>query len=477
MTKLSLLLKVLEGENQESLGQQLALWRERALPDLGDNVKCGNSLIGPDYFEGQLVPDEEEMRRVNPFDWEAEFPEIIETGGFDAVIGNPPYGAFFSNDEKAYVRQRYSSYQYRYDSYVYFIEQAINLATDGGWVSLITPELWLRLENCASLRRLVAERAGLDTVRLFGEDVFPSAVVNTIVFVLQCGVPREYLTIETPTDSWQLPSDDWKSSELLCIDYRLKPGSSALIGKIRQRCNPLESLGEVVQGLTAYDRYRGQDPEFIKRRGYHFDYRKDDTCGKWLSGRDVTRYAQTWSGEWLSYGPWLAAPREKRFFTGPRLLFREIPGKGKRIQAAFVEETLYYGHSITPFKMTCGEETSLKYLLGIADSRLLSWYGRLVLPNFGKDAFPKLNPQDIKRLPIRTIEFDDPEDVARHDKLVALVERMLALHKKLATATIPADKELYQRQIDATDEEIDALVYELYGLTEEEIEIVEGRQG
>jgi hypothetical protein len=80
----------------------------------------------------------------------------------------------------------------------------------------------------------------------------------------------------------------------------------------------------------------------------------------------------------------------------------------------------------------------------------------------------------LKELPIRTIDFDDPADVARHDRMVALVECMLDLHKKLAAATIPADKTLYQRQIEATDRQIDALVYKLYGLTEEEIAIVEG---
>jgi hypothetical protein len=85
------------------------------------------------------------------------------------------------------------------------------------------------------------------------------------------------------------------------------------------------------------------------------------------------------------------------------------------------------------------------------------------------------NRQFLSQLPIRTINFDDPADVARHDKMVALVERMLALHRKLAAATIPADKQLYQRQIEATDRQIDALVYELYGLSEEEIAVVEGR--
>jgi hypothetical protein len=83
----------------------------------------------------------------------------------------------------------------------------------------------------------------------------------------------------------------------------------------------------------------------------------------------------------------------------------------------------------------------------------------------------------IEQLPIRTIDFHDPTDVARHDKMVALVERMLDLHQRLSAATTPADKRLYQRQIDTTDAQIDALVYELYRLTEEEIAIVEGAGG
>ncbi len=92
VTKLSLHLKVLEGENEETLSKQLKLFQERALPDLRQNIKCGNSLIGPDFYDGQsTLLDEEEMRRINTFDWEAEFSEIVSNGGFDAVIGNPPY--------------------------------------------------------------------------------------------------------------------------------------------------------------------------------------------------------------------------------------------------------------------------------------------------------------------------------------------------------------------------------------------------
>jgi hypothetical protein len=90
VTKLSLLLKVLEGESQETLDNQFKLFHERALPDLAGNIKCGNSLIGPDFYEGRQTAlfDEEERYRVNVFDWNTAFPKIMKAGGFDAVIGN-----------------------------------------------------------------------------------------------------------------------------------------------------------------------------------------------------------------------------------------------------------------------------------------------------------------------------------------------------------------------------------------------------
>jgi len=113
-----------------------------------------------------------------------------------------------------------------------------------------------------------------------------------------------------------------------------------------------------------------------------------------------------------------------------------------------------------------------EYLLGLLNSRLLDFYLKQISTPF-RGGYYAYNRQYIEQLPIRTINFDDPEDIARHNKMVALVERMLALHKKLAAATVPPEKELYQRQIAATDRQIDALVYELYGLTEEEVGVIE----
>ncbi len=132
VTKLSLLLKVLEHESRESIDQQVRFGLEGVLPNLEDNIKCGNSLIGPDFYDAQQTTlfNEDEIRRINVFDWnddEKGFGKIMKKNGFDCVIGNPPYGAFFSQLEKAYIKQIYKAYKYRFDSYIYFIEKAIRL--------------------------------------------------------------------------------------------------------------------------------------------------------------------------------------------------------------------------------------------------------------------------------------------------------------------------------------------------------------
>ena len=130
VTKLSLLLKVLEGENEETIRLMKLHLHERALPNLADNIKCGNSLIGSDFYQGQQMDllDEEERYRINVFDWEIEFKEIMEGGGFDAVIGNPPYFRIEAEKfESIYLRKKYETSEFKVDIYTLFIEKMINI--------------------------------------------------------------------------------------------------------------------------------------------------------------------------------------------------------------------------------------------------------------------------------------------------------------------------------------------------------------
>jgi type I restriction-modification system DNA methylase subunit len=156
VTKLSLLLKVLEGATDQLVSRQGILLHERVLPDLGGNIKCGNSLIGPDFYEGRLtgIIDEEERLRVNVFDWKKEFAEIMPNGGFDAVIGNPPYvRQEMLGDFKGYFQQHYKTYDGAADLYVYFIERGMTFLKNRGLFSYIVANKWMRANYGMTLRK------------------------------------------------------------------------------------------------------------------------------------------------------------------------------------------------------------------------------------------------------------------------------------------------------------------------------------
>jgi hypothetical protein len=120
------------------------------------------------------------------------------------------------------------------------------------------------------------------------------------------------------------------------------------------------------------------------------------------------------------------------------------------------------------------QKHGLFYILGLLNSKILRWYFPFVSAPF-RGGWMSANRQFLSQLPIRIINFSDPKDKGYYDKMVELVERMLSLHKELESAITPDEKTRMQRQIDTTDQQIDRLVYDLYGLTEKEIQIVGGR--
>src|ERR1019366_8534950 len=189
VTKLSLLLKVLEGESQETLNQQLLLFHERALPDLANNIKCGNSLIGPDFYEGQQLAlfNEEEKYRINVFDWDEAFPNIMGVRGFDAVIGNPPY-IRIGNIEKHLRPYLYEEYgvNHRFDIYVVFVQRALELLSSDGKLGFIIPNKFFTAEYGATLRGHLSSRRTVTRIVDFGDQqVFDGATTYTCLLFLE----------------------------------------------------------------------------------------------------------------------------------------------------------------------------------------------------------------------------------------------------------------------------------------------------
>jgi hypothetical protein len=195
-TKLSLLLKVLEGESEQTLATQLRFYHERALPDLGRNIKCGNSLIGPDFYEQQQMTllDEEERYRINVFDWNVEFPEIMKAGGFDAVIGNPPYIPIelMGEPEKSYYQTNHNELERKYDSAAVFILAMLEKLKPDGRLGFISSVTWQTGENYSNLRARLFTKAGVQVLINLPFDVFKNAYVDTGVYILTAKSTRSY---------------------------------------------------------------------------------------------------------------------------------------------------------------------------------------------------------------------------------------------------------------------------------------------
>ena len=194
VTKLSLLLKVLEGENQDTVQQSLFA-KERALPDLSNNIKCGNSLIGTDFYAGQQMSifTEDDLYRINAFDWNTEFPNIMKPpgseGGFDAVIGNPPY---FNMDDtwghddprSAYIKRAYPGvYRDKTDILFYFLARGAAVRSDQ--LMFIVSRAFLEAYKADKLRGYLTRHADVEEITDFRNYyVFPGVGITTALVKL-----------------------------------------------------------------------------------------------------------------------------------------------------------------------------------------------------------------------------------------------------------------------------------------------------
>ena len=178
---------------------------------------------------------------------------------------------------------------------------------------------------------------------------------------------------------------------------------------------------------------------------------------------------------YLKYGSWLARNwQNKTFYEVQKIAVRET---GNRITATIDEDDRYFLSSLYAVYPKDPEQmVSLKYLLGIINSRLATWFVQLIAFGITEGAFTKIRTNQFGRLPVRIIDFKKPADKARHDRLVGLVDKLLGLMPKLRATTSESEKATLQNAVTAADQQIDALVYELYGLTEDEIKLVEGGQ-
>jgi hypothetical protein len=477
VTKLSLLLKVLEGEDEQSIGKQMRMFHERVLPDLSNNIKCGNSLIGPDFYDNQQkkIFDEEEVYRVNAFDWNAEFPEAMKAGGFDAVIGNPPYGLISDEIHKSYFQLKYVTPEGRFDNYELFIEKGITLYRERGLLGFIVPSPLLSNLYARKLRKHIVDNCIIREITNFGMDVFADPTIHTCIIVLSrqfstnqsVNIRKKVLTkhqLENAYDYNVLQSQ-------LCtangdsFDIFIDPLTSKTIDKMLINKRTLGELCYIRQCIKT-----GDDACYVKA----FDIVPKEPWKPTLRGKSISRYGINDQNLYLSYGNWLARNwQNKTFYETPKIALRET---GNRIVATLDRENRYLLSTLYSIYWKNEEnEESLQYLLGVLNSSLATFFVKAIALDLTAGAFTKIRTNQLARLPIRTINFNDTADVARHDQIVSLVDQMMDLNKKLAESKVPQTTEMLRRQIESTDKQIDQLVYKLYDLTDEEIKIVESQ--
>jgi type I restriction-modification system DNA methylase subunit len=540
ITMMSLYLKALEGEKSQLPPKQ------HLLPELKYNIICGNSLIGQNIYDQGTMFGDAERERINAFDWDSDasgFGQITKQGGFDCVIGNPPYVRIQHMKEWAPFEVEHYKEHYKsassgnYDIYVVFVEKGLGVLKKGGRLGYILPHKFFNAKYGGPLRGVIAEGRHLSEIVHFGDQqVFEGATNYTcLLFLEKDGKNKFQFAKVNDLEAWRSEGKATEgvipASRAIASEWNFAVGKvAALAEKLRNLPVKLDEVADIFVGLqTSADDVFILDliehrPKTLRLKSKAL--REDVILEKKLlfplvSGTDVKRYDPLPERQFILFpykvdgeavelidfksiskkyprtAGYLTANRrrlegrENSRMRGPRWygyiylknMARQslaklcVPRLVDRLHAAYDGSGTHYLDNVDVGGITLKpdhEDHGPQYLLALLNSSLFGWYFPLVSAPF-RGGWMSANRQFLSQLPIRTIDFSDPADKARHDRMVGLVERMLELNKQKHPGKLaPSELEHLEREIAVTDAEIDNLVYDLYGITDEERKIIEG---
>jgi Alw26I/Eco31I/Esp3I family type II restriction m6 adenine DNA methyltransferase len=494
VTKLSLMLKVLEGETEETLQTTFHLLHERALPDMASNIKCGNSLVGTDVQNQMLEEDE----TINAFDWDSDFKAIMDAGGFDVVIGNPPYDVLEKDRGKSswphgvladYVRER-PEYEPalggKTNLFRFFIVRCLTLTKVGGRYGMIVPLALLADISTARTRaHLMLSGKGLVADCFPQKDkakrrVFRKAKLSTMVFTCERvgRLPQRMAKIDVRTYPWNSFDDPHREVTIRLKDSALLDPENLPIPMTDEAnwavCHKIHSSKNVgrLKEVAAFSITRGE----INQTIYRDFIGSDSTKARLLKGVEVGPYRlneklSQGEREWLDEQSFLAHHGPRPVINKRRIATQRITGVDERLRvvATIVDPPMYFADSTNSIALADGvTDYRLEYLLCLLNSTLYQWRFKLTSTN------NNVGTNELESMPFRSIDFSDEEDAQRHTDLVALGERMLRLNVHHAAATLPHELTGLERRIEATTREIDEAVYPLFGLSPADVSVIEG---
>lgn len=505
---------------------KLSLWlrtakRGRPLTKLVDKIKCGNSLID----DKNVVP--------NAFVWQEEFKEVFEQGGFDVVIGNPPYGATLNKEEKEYFYSKFETVEYQLDTYTLFMEKAHKILKTNAKLAFIVPSTWLTMFYFKTLRKYLIENSYFENLLLFRYQVFEDVTAETSIITLTKNkeINEKINTnfydnsneIETKI-SKHISQNDWINSYELGFNILFNGDKLKVIEKILKDSFELEKIVDIPNGIKPYEVGKGnpkQTKEDLKNRVYDANYKIDESYHNYIVGGSINKFIITPSKtDWIKFGDNLAAPRKNFNFFQKKIMVRQTSDK---IISAIDYQGLLSLNNVHNIVIN-DEKYSYEALVCILNSKLMDFYYKFLVPEEGR-TFAEVKAVNLKRLPIVNFEFNQEPFIQKADLMLQLNKRLQELKQnfinELNLEKVPtkiqkfeeldfdyfvkeyakakklkfADKleernfknewqRLFendkkevleiQNQINITDKEIDQMVYKLYDLTPDEIKIVEG---